>query len=56
MDAVIGFVLGEFGFEFFVVGLLAAAVAIARHPPPRGRTVVGERLLAYYVLFPIGFL
>ena len=34
MDAVIGFVLGEFGFEFFVLGLLAAAVSIARHPPP----------------------
>jgi hypothetical protein len=24
MDAIIGFVLGEFGFEFFVLGLLAA--------------------------------
>ena len=37
MDAVIGFVLSEFGFEFFVLGLLAAVVAIGRHPPPRGR-------------------
>ncbi len=56
MGTVIGFVLGEFGFEFFVLGLLAAAVSIARHPPPRDRTAVGERLLAYYVLFPIGCL
>jgi hypothetical protein len=56
MDAVVGFVLGEFGFEFFVLGLLAAMVSIARHPPPRNRNVVGERLLAYYVLFPIGCL
>jgi hypothetical protein len=56
MDAVISFVLSEFGFEFFVLGVLAAAVAIIRHPPPRSRMVVGERLLAYYVLFPIGFL
>ena len=56
MDEVIGFVLGEFGFEFFVLGLLAAAVAIARHPPPRGRTVIGDQLLTYYVLFSIGFL
>jgi hypothetical protein len=56
MDAVIGFALSEFEFEFFVLGLLAAAVSIARHPPPRGVTVAGERLLAYFVLFPIGFL
>jgi hypothetical protein len=56
MNAVIGFVLSEFGFEFFVLGLLAAAVAIARHPPPRGRTIIGEHLLTYYVLFPIGCL
>ena len=56
MGAIIGFVLGEFEFEFFVLGLLAAAVAIARHPPPRGRAFIGERLLAYYVLFPVGFL
>jgi hypothetical protein len=55
MPAVIGFVLGEFGFEFFVLGLIAAAISIVRHSP-RGRNVVGERLLAYYVLFPIGFL
>jgi hypothetical protein len=56
MDAVIGFVLGEFGFEFFVLGLLAAAVSIARHPPPWHRILIGETLLAYYMLFPVGFL
>jgi hypothetical protein len=56
MDAVIGFILSQFGFEFFVLGLLAAGIAIARHPPPRNRKLVGERLLAYYALFPIGFL
>jgi hypothetical protein len=57
MDAVIGFALSQFGFEFFMLGLLAAAVSIARQSePPRGRTVVGERLLAYYVLFPVGWL
>ena len=56
MDALVGFVLAQFAFDFFVLGLLAAAVAIARHPPPRGRAVIGEHLLAYYVLFPIGFL
>lgn len=56
MGAVIGFVLSQFGFEFFVIGLLAAGVAIVRHPPPRDRFVIGERLLAYYALFPIGCL
>jgi hypothetical protein len=54
MRAVVGFVFSEFGFEFFLLGLLAAAVAIARQRPPRGRAVVGERLLAYYVLFSVG--
>lgn len=54
MADVIGFILGEFAAEFFVLGLLTAAVAIARHPAPRGAAVVGERLLAHYVLFPIG--
>lgn len=56
MGWAIGFALSEFEFEFFVLGLLAAVIAIARRPPPRSRAVVGERLLAYYVLFPIGFL
>ncbi|WP_048860578.1 DUF6790 family protein, partial [Acidisphaera rubrifaciens] len=56
MAAVIGFVLGEFIVEFFVLGLLTAAVAIARHPPPRGTGVAGERLLAHYVLFSVGCL
>jgi hypothetical protein len=56
MEAVIRFVLGEFGFEFFLLGLIAAAVSILRRPPPRGRQFVGERLLAFYVLFPVGCL
>jgi hypothetical protein len=51
MAALIGFVLGEFGFEFFVIGLICAAVSIAR----RHRSA-GERLLAYYVLFSVGCL
>lgn len=56
VGAIIGFVLGEFIFEFFVIGLLAAAVAICRLPGPRSRAVIGERMLAYYVLFPVGCL
>jgi hypothetical protein len=56
MAAVIGFIMGEFSFEIFVIGLLAAVIAIIRHSPPRRFTFVGERFLAYYVLFPVGFL
>ena len=51
MAALIGFVLGEFEFEFFVLGLICALVAIAP-----GRRQAGERLLAYYVLFSVGCL
>jgi hypothetical protein len=51
MAALIGFVLGEFEFEFFVLGLICALVTIAR-----GRRPAGERLLAYYVLFSVGCL
>jgi hypothetical protein len=51
MAALIGFVLGEFEFEFFVLGLICAVVSILR-----GRRPVGERLLAFYVLFSIGAL
>ena len=54
MAAVIGFVMGEYGAEFFVLGLLTAAVAIARRPPPRRVGVAAERLLAHYVLFAVG--
>lgn len=56
MGALIGFVLGEFGFEFFVLGLLAAAVSIVRHRGSRASGFAGDRLLAYYVLFSVGCL
>ena len=51
MAALIGFVLGEFEFEFFLLGLFCAAVSIVR-----SRRLAGERLLAYYVLFSVGCL
>ncbi|HET6182090.1 MAG TPA: DUF6790 family protein [Acetobacteraceae bacterium] len=55
MAALIGFVLGEFGFEFFVIGLIAAAISIAVRYR-RGPVDASERLLAYYALFPVGCL
>jgi hypothetical protein len=51
MAALIGFLLGEFEFEFFVLGLICAVASILR-----GRRPAGERLLAFYVLFSIGAL
>jgi uncharacterized membrane protein len=51
MAALIGFVLGEFEFEFFFLGLICAAISVMR-----GRGQAGERLLAYYALFSVGCL
>jgi hypothetical protein len=51
IGAVIAFVLSEFAFVFFVIGLIVALIAILR-----GRSAVGEALLRYYVLFPVAFL
>jgi hypothetical protein len=51
MGAIIGFVLGEFAFEFFLLGRICATVSIMR-----GRGPAGERLLAFYVLCSVGCL
>jgi len=51
MAALIGFVLGEFGFEFFVLGLLCGVVSGIRR-----KGSLAERLLAFYVLFSVGAL
>jgi hypothetical protein len=53
MEQSIGFVLGNFTLTFFVLGLLAAAVAIWRAPPPRTAPVIVEALFAYFLLFSI---
>jgi hypothetical protein len=51
MATLIGFVLGEFGFEFFVLGLMCAVVSALRT-----KASLAERLLAFYVLFSVGAL
>ncbi len=51
IGAVIAFVLSEFGFVFFVIGLVAALVAVLRH-----RADVAEALLGNYVLCSVGLL
>ena len=54
MRDVIAFVLGNFTLTFFVLGLLASAIALWCARPPRTRAVIVEALFAYFMLFSIG--
>jgi hypothetical protein len=46
--------LSNFTVTLLVVGLLAAAVALARAPRPRAPGVVVDAVFAYFLLFSIG--
>jgi hypothetical protein len=50
----IRFFMMNFTLTFLVIGLLFAAVAIARAPKPIGGQTIVEKLLAWYVFFNIG--
>jgi Family of unknown function (DUF6790) len=52
-DAIV-FVLGNFTLTFFVLGLLASAIALWHAPRPRSAAVVVEALFSYFLLFSIG--
>ena len=52
-DAIV-FVLGNFTLTFFVLGLLASAVALWHARRPRSFAVVVEALFSYFLLFSIG--
>ena len=52
--SVLFIVLGNFTVTFFVVGLIASAVALARRPKPLTGLSVAESLLKYFVLFSVG--
>jgi hypothetical protein len=52
--AALRFILSNYLLAFFVLGLLAALISIARKPTPRTRATILEALLAYYCLFSIG--
>ncbi|HRO13162.1 DUF6790 family protein [Amaricoccus sp.] len=54
MGQIIAFVLGNFTLTFFVIGLVAAWIALRRHPRPWSRAVVVEELLAWFLFFSIG--
>lgn len=53
MRDAIEFVLGNFTLTFFVLGLLASAIALRHAPRPRHLGVVVEALFSYFLLFSI---
>ena len=55
MRDIIDFILGNFTLTFFVIGLVASAIAIWRAPAPRSSALIVEELFAYLLLFSIGF-
>ncbi len=54
MRGAIAFVLGNFTLTFFVLGLLASAVALWHTHRPRTSAVIVEALFSYFLLFSIG--
>lgn len=54
IQALIVFVLSNFPLSFLVLGLLVAAVGAARAKRPVSGAIVAEKLLSWYVFFPIG--
>ncbi len=53
MAELIKFALSNFTLTFFVLGLIAAAIAIARKPDGFTRANLAEELLAYFILFSV---
>jgi hypothetical protein len=54
MAHVIAFALANFTLTFFILGVLASAVALWRTQRSRTKAVVVEALLSYFLLFSIG--
>lgn len=52
--ATITFVMSNYSLSFFVLGLIASLIAIARSANPVDRPFVVEKFLAWYVFFSIG--
>jgi hypothetical protein len=55
MKDAIAFILGNFTLTFFVLGLLASAIALWCRPAERSRAAIVEALFSYFLLFSIGF-
>jgi hypothetical protein len=54
MKEAITFAFYNFSLTFFLLGLLAAVIALAAGRKPLSRPVIVEALLSYYCLFAIG--
>ena len=54
MERLIGFAFSNFTLTFFVIGLVAAWIALMRRPPPRTRAEALEAVLAWFLFFSIG--
>src|SRR5246127_160012 len=48
------FLVGNYFVTFFIIGLVAAVISIAKKPKPLQINEVSEALLSYYLLFAIG--
>src|SRR5262249_30673007 len=53
MRDIVAFILGNFTLTFFVIGLVASAIAIWRAPAPRRSAFIVEELFSYFLLFSI---
>lgn len=54
MAGIIAFVLGNFTLTFFILGLVAAFIALWREPKPWPPKTVWEAVLSYFLLFTVG--
>jgi hypothetical protein len=54
METFIRLALRNFPVTFLVLGLVAAALSLARRPRPRTAAVAVEDVFAYYLLFSVG--
>ena len=55
MEEIIRFALSNFTLSFLAIGLIASAVALSLAEKPLTSSVIIEALLAYFLLFSIGF-
>ena len=54
IKATVTFVMSNYSLSFFLLGLLVSLAAIARSRPSIDRSLVVEKLLAWYVFFSVG--
>lgn len=54
MRDVIAFVIGNYFFTLFILGLIAGWISYLHKPAPRTKNAAVESFLSYYMLFAIG--